>query len=215
MQVDSFTVLLFGLFIKLLLGGLFAAYWFNNRGSPWFAWWGVALAAGSVTAGLYMLRPSTSSFLVMGIGNSLFLTAFACLWQGARVFERRRPLWFAVAAVPVFWITVCLIPGFIESVQLRIVVSSTLITGLVMATMLEFWRGREEALASRWPVIFVCLSASLFFAARIPLMGVLPFPFGSLPAQPGSIGAFNLTVIAHTLLLVVCLLYTSPSPRDS
>ena len=203
MQVDSFTVLLFGLFIKLLLGGLFAAYWFNNRGSPWFAWWGVALASGSLTAGLYMFRPSTSSFLVMGVGNALFLAAFACLWQGARVFERRRPLWLAVAAVPVLWLTACLVPGFIESVHLRIVVSSSLVAGLLIATMREFWRGREETLASRWPVIFVCLSASLFFAARIPLMGVLPFPFGALPMQPGSIGAFNLTVIAHTLLLVV------------
>ena len=203
MQVDSFTVLLFGLLIKLVLGGLFAAYWFNNRGSPWFGWWGVALASGSLTAALYMVRPSTASFLTMGVGNALFLTAFACLWQGARSFEKRRPLWLAVAAVPASWLAACLIPGFIDSVQLRIVVSSCLVAAVLIATMLEFWRGREESLASRWPVIFVCASLSLFFAARIPLMGVLPFPFGALPAQPGSIGAFNLTVIAHTLLLVV------------
>jgi diguanylate cyclase (GGDEF)-like protein len=203
MQVDSFTVLLFGLFIKLLLGGLFAAYWFNNRGSPWFAWWGVSLASGSLTAALYMLRPSTSSFLVMGVGNAFFLTAFACLWQGARAFERRRPLWPAVVAVPALWLTACLIPGFIESVHLRIVLSSSLIAAVLIATALEFWRGREESLPSRWPVIFVCASLSLFFAARMPLMTILPFPFGALPMQPGSIGAFNLTVIAHTLLLVV------------
>jgi diguanylate cyclase (GGDEF)-like protein len=203
MQVDSFTVLLFGLLIKLVLGGLFATYWLNNRGSPWFGWWSVSLAVGSVTAGLYMFRPSTSSYLVMGVGNACFLTAFACLWQGARVFEKRAALWLAVAAVPVFWLTVCLVPGFLDSVPLRIVVSSSLVTGLLIATMHEFWRGREEALASRWPVIFVCLSLSLIFAARIPLMAVLPFPFGGLPAQPGSIGAFNLTVFAHTLLLVV------------
>ena len=60
MQVDSFTVLLFGLLIKLVLGGLFAAFWFNNRGSPWFGWWSASLACGSVTAALYMLRPSVA-----------------------------------------------------------------------------------------------------------------------------------------------------------
>ena len=203
MQVDSFTVLLFGLLIKLVLGGLFAGFWFNSRGAPWFGWWGAALAAGSLTAGLYMLRPSTSSFLVIGVGNALFFTAFACLWQGARAFERRPPLWLAVAALPAVWLAACLIPGFIDSVHLRIIVSSIIVSAVVLATALEFWRGREEALASRWPVIGVCLSAALIFAARIPLMAVLPFPFGVLPAQPGSIGAFNLTVIAHTLLLVV------------
>jgi diguanylate cyclase (GGDEF)-like protein len=203
MQVDSFTVLLFGLLIKLVLGGLFAAFWFNNRGSPWFGWWGASLACGSLTAALYMLRPSVASFLILGLGNACFLAAFACLWQGARAFEKRRPLWLAVAAVPAFWLMACAIPGFLESVHLRIVLSSSLIAGLVAVTALEFWRGREEPLASRWPVIFVCVSLAMIFAARIPLMGVLPFPFGALPVQPGSIGAFNLTVIAHTLLLVV------------
>ena len=108
-----------------------------------------------------------------------------------------------MVAVPAFWLTACAIPGFLESVHLRIVLSSSLIAGLVAVTALEFWRGREEPLASRWPVIFVCVSLAVIFAARIPLMAVLPFPFGALPAQPGSIGAFNLTVIAHTLLLVV------------
>src|SRR5262245_4877631 len=106
MQVDSFTVLLFGLLIKLVLGGLFAAYWFNNRGSPWLGWWAVSLASGTLTAGLYMLRPSTASFLVLGVGNACFLTAFTCLWQGARAFERRRPIWLVVAAVPAVWIGV-------------------------------------------------------------------------------------------------------------
>ena len=34
-------------------------------------------------------------------------------------------------------------------------------------------------------------------------MSFLPFPFGALPIQSGSIGAFNLSVFAHTLLLAV------------
>ena len=43
MQIDSFTVLLFGLFIKLVLGGLFLVFWFKQRGAPWYAWWSAAL----------------------------------------------------------------------------------------------------------------------------------------------------------------------------
>src|SRR5262245_22633052 len=70
MAVDSFTVLLFGLLIKLVLGGLFAAYWLNNRGSPWFAWWGAALACGSLTAALFMLRASPDAFPTIGLGNA-------------------------------------------------------------------------------------------------------------------------------------------------
>jgi hypothetical protein len=33
MAIDSFTVLLFALFVKLLLGALFAAFWIKNRTS--------------------------------------------------------------------------------------------------------------------------------------------------------------------------------------
>ena len=157
MQVDSFTVLLFGLFIKLLLGGLFAAFWFNNRSSPWFAWWGAALGSGSFTAALFMLRTSREDFITIGIGNSFFIVAFACLWQGARVFEKRRPLWAVVFAAPACWVAISLVPGFLESVHLRILVSSCIVVPLMVATTLEFWRGRHEPLASRWLVTVVCV----------------------------------------------------------
>jgi diguanylate cyclase (GGDEF)-like protein len=209
MQVDSYTVLLFGLFVKLLLGGLFAAFWLNSRSSPWFGWWSVALASGSVTAALFMLRGAAENYLTIGIGNSFFIVAFVCFWQGARSFERRRPIWAATIAVPVFWLAICLVPGFLENLPLRIVTSSALVATLLALSALEFWRGRDEPLASRWPVIFICSSLALFFVSRIPLMGLVPFPFGMLPMQPGVLGAFNLFVFAHTLLFAVLVVAMS------
>ena len=63
MPIDSFTVLLFGLFIKLVLGALFVVFWLKNRAAPWFAWWSASLLLGGVTSALYMLarRGRTSS----------------------------------------------------------------------------------------------------------------------------------------------------------
>ena len=46
MPIDSFTVLLFGLFIKLVLGALFVVFWLNSRSSPWFGWWSATLLLG-------------------------------------------------------------------------------------------------------------------------------------------------------------------------
>ena len=43
MQIDSFTVLLFGLFIKAVLGGLFLVFWYKQRSATWYAWWSGAL----------------------------------------------------------------------------------------------------------------------------------------------------------------------------
>jgi diguanylate cyclase (GGDEF)-like protein len=44
---------------------------------------------------------------------------------------------------------------------------------------------------------------------RIPLMAFMPFPFGALPMEPGWLGAFNLIIFSHTLLLVVLMVALS------
>jgi diguanylate cyclase (GGDEF)-like protein len=209
MPIDSFTVLLFGLFIKLLLGVMFGAFWLNNRSSMWFAWWGAALVSGSVTAALFMLRAGGENYLTLGIGNAFLIAAIACTWQGARTFEKRDPLWLPALAAPGIWLIACLVPGFTSTVEYRIALSSALIATLLVLAALECWRGRREALASRWPVMLIFCSMALFFALRIPLMGLLPFPFGALPMQPGWLGAFNLIMFGHTFLLVVLVVAMS------
>jgi diguanylate cyclase (GGDEF)-like protein len=209
MPIDSFTVLLFGLFVKLLLGALFSVFWLKNRTSLWFAWWGAALVFGSVTSALFMLRASGENYLTLGIGNAILIAAIACTWQGARTFEKREPLWLPTLAAPGIWLAACMVPGFMGAVEFRIALSSTIVATLLVLAAVECWRGRHEALASRWPVMLLFCSMALFFALRIPLMGVLPFPFGALPMQPGWLGAFNLIMFGHTFLLVVLMVAMS------
>jgi diguanylate cyclase (GGDEF)-like protein len=211
MPIDSFTVLLFGLVIKLLLGVLFIVFWMKTRNATWFAWWAGSLLLGSVTSTLFMLRAATAgeNFLTIGIGNACLLTALACCWQGARAFERRPPIWSAVLVPPALWAAVCATPVFMASLPYRIVLSSCLAVPLLALSASEFWRGRAEQLPSRWPIIVIFASFSLFFAARIPLVGSMPFPFGVLPMQAGWLGAFNLLMFAHTLLLTVLIVAIS------
>ena len=184
MQIDSFTVLLFALTIKLVLGGLFAVFWLKNRAAPWFLWWGFALALGSVTALLFMLRTTIENYVTLGIGNAFLIAAVACTWQGARAFEKRPPQWLPVVAAPLGWLIVCLVPGFIENIEYRIAVSSTIVASMFAMAGRECWSGRRESLSSRWPVIVLFGSLTLFFALRVPLMELLPFPFGALPMRP-------------------------------
>jgi diguanylate cyclase (GGDEF)-like protein len=114
-----------------------------------------------------------------------------------------------VLAAPAIWLAVCLVPGFIYSIEYRIALSSTMVAVMFSMAGWECWRGRHEALSSRWPVIVILCSLVLFFAMRIPLMQFLPFPFGALPMQPGWLGAFNLIMFGHTFLLVVLVVAMS------
>ena len=91
MPIDSFTVLLFGLFIKLLLGVLFLVFWLKTRARRGLPGGAVAAArrgsprccsCGAAPDGLPTSASATPSLLA----------ALACCWQGARAFDSgRRP----------------------------------------------------------------------------------------------------------------------------
>jgi diguanylate cyclase (GGDEF)-like protein len=205
MQIDSFTVLFCGLFVKATLSVLFLTFWFNERRSGWYVWWSATFLMGGAASALFMLRGHAPDFLTMGLGNSLLIAAFACAWQGVRVFERRKPLWLPVLIAPSLWLAACFVPRFMEDIAARVVYSSALIAPLLAMGAFEFWRGRGEALPSRWPLIAMFMSFSLFFLLRIPFVGLLPFPFGALPMHPGWLGAFNLAMFFHTIIITVLI----------
>jgi diguanylate cyclase (GGDEF)-like protein len=209
MYIDAFTVFLFGLLVKVPLASLFLVFWLNNRRASWFAWWSATLLLAGLTTLILLVGNLRGDFFGIGLAVASLVAAMACCWQGARAFEKRPPLWLPVFAVPGVWLVACLVPGFLECVGCRVVLSSCLLSPVLALTAVEFWRGREERLPSRWMVIALFASIALIFAARIPLVGVAPFPFGALPAEPAWVAGFNLVMFFHTILLAVLLVAMS------
>jgi diguanylate cyclase (GGDEF)-like protein len=101
------------------------------------------------------------------------------------------------------------VPDFFAHTAYRLVVSSILLALMNALTAIEFWRGRDERLMSRWMVIALFASFSLFFAVRVLLIGAAPFPFGALPVEPAWLAAFNMIMFFHTIILVVLLVALS------
>ena len=208
MQIDSYTVLFFGLAVKGLLGVLFLYFWIRDRQTP-FGWWSATLLLGAVTTAFFMLRCFAPNLLAVGLGNIILITAVNCCWQGARAFHRRPPFWPALIGAPALWLAFCLVPGFMDNVAARVVVSSLIIAPLLALSGVEFWRGRDEMLPARWPIIGLFASLAAFFAARIVFVNVAPFPFGALPMEQGWVGGFNLIIFFHTMLLTVLIVALS------
>lgn len=208
MYVDTFTVLLFGFLVKMPLGVLFLVFWISGRRANGFAWWSLALLLGGIAGATFMTRGFAPEFFTIGIGVAALIAAFDCCWQGARTFAGRRPV-HVTLVLPLLWLAICFVPGFMENVGQRVIVSSALVAPLTALTAFEFWRGRGEALPSRWAVIILFTSVSLLFLTRIVLVDVAPFPFGALPADGASIAAFNLFLLLHTILICVLLVAMS------
>jgi diguanylate cyclase (GGDEF)-like protein len=208
MAIDSFTVLLFGLLIKLVLGAMFMAFWLRNRSAPWFAWWAATLLLGAVTSSLYIVF-GAENFISVALGNAILVASITCCWQGARTFNRRLPLWGTLLLTPALWLAACSVEGFATNIPYRVVLSSSLIAMLLVLSATEFWRGRAEPLPSRWPIIVIFISFGCIFAIRVPLIDVAPFPFGTLPGEPGWLGAFNLLMSSQAIMLSVLLVAVS------
>lgn len=201
--LDSATVLLFGLLVKVLLAALFFVFWYRSRRAVWFAWWGASLLLGAAAAGNILLRGFEPDFFSLGITVAFLIAAFGSVWQGARAFERRAPLWLPFLGAIAAWLAFACAPGLFGHAPYRVVVSSLLVSSVLALTAVEFWRGRAERLPSRWMIIALSASLSLFFAIRIPLVAVAPFPFGAQLAVPAWLSVYNMIMFSHTIVLVV------------
>ena len=124
---------------------------------------------------LFGMYGSVSEAISIDLANALLLLSFAITWSGARVFDGRAPLPMYIVMGTVSWIICAHLPSFSGELQMRILLSSGIITCYTWLTAYEFWRGRSEPLVSRWPAIFMLFAHGALFLLRTPLAAILPW----------------------------------------
>ena len=197
MNLDVNTLFLVTIYVEAILGLLLLFAWAQNTAITAVAWWGFAhlLRAASVT--LFGLYGSASDLISIDLANAILFTSFAVTWTGARLFDHRKPQYVLLFAGAALWLVACRIPGFTDSFDLRVLVSSGIITAYTWATAFEFWRGRSEPLVSRWPAIFMLFAHGALYLLRTPLVALLPW----LPPGHQMLESVWLTVLSFEALL--------------
>jgi diguanylate cyclase (GGDEF)-like protein len=175
MNLDINTLFLVTIYVEAILGLLLLFAWAQNTAITAVAWWGFAhlLRAASVT--LFGLYGSVSNIISIDLANAILFTSFALTWTGARLFDHRKPEFVLLFAGAALWLVACRIPGFTDSFDLRLLLSSGIITAYTWAAAFEFWRGRSEPLVSRWPAIFMLFAHGALYLLRTPLGDLLPW----------------------------------------
>jgi diguanylate cyclase (GGDEF)-like protein len=92
----------------------------------------------------------------------------------------------------------CRISLFADSPGARIIVASCLLALLAFLAAREFWRGRDEPLMSRWPLIVVLLTHATTLLLRVP----------AVLFSPSFRDQFALSRLSFTLLAFATLLFT-------
>ena len=71
------------------------------------------------------------------------------------------------------WLLACRLQTFATMVELRVLVSTGIVTAYTWLAAYEFWHGRDEALISRWPAIFMLFAHGALFLLRTPIGAVV------------------------------------------
>jgi diguanylate cyclase (GGDEF)-like protein len=197
MNLDVNTLFLVTIYVEAILGLLLLFVWAQNTAISAVAWWGFAHLLRAASVMLFGLYGAVPDLISIDFANALLFTSFALTWTGARVFDHYRPqpiLLFAGAAI---WLIAFRIPGFAQAYDLRVLMSSAIITTYTWATAYEFWRGRSEPLVSRWPAIFMLFAHGALYLLRTPLGAMLPWS----PAGNQVFASVWLTVLSFEALL--------------
>lgn len=206
MQLDSLTILIGACVLLGLLALVFVGAWARHRQNKWLLWFGLPLLAAAVGT-LGFTRPGwEADTLAITVGNGLRIVAIGAYWQGCRVFEGRPLKLWPVAAALILWVGLCLLPDFVAAKTLRVALTSVIAAGFTAAAAFELWRGREERLASRWPLIAAFASFGVGMLLRAVFAPIVPFPMGGAPDDPFWFGILVVFIFGHAMLAGLLML---------
>jgi diguanylate cyclase (GGDEF)-like protein len=206
MDLDVNTLFMVTMHVEIMLGLLLFFAWAQSFGKRALAWWGSAHLMRAVSIMLFGLHGSVPSSLSIDLANAVLFASFALTWCGARVFDRRSPEpAFALVGVAV-WLLVCRLQVFSESAQLRALIGSGIVTTYLWLAAYEFWRGRAEALVSRWPAIFMLFAHGALFLLRTPLGAALQAPSDKSLVLSGWLELLSLEALLFTISIAFILL---------
>jgi diguanylate cyclase (GGDEF)-like protein len=175
MNLDIHTLFLVTIYVEGMLGLLLLFAWVQNTAITAVAWWAWAHLLRAASIALFGTFGSASDLISIDLANALLFTSFALTWTGARVFGGRELSPTGLLFGAALWLALSKLPSVADSIETRMLVSSTIIATYSWMTAYEFWLGREEPLVSRWPAIFMLFAHGALFMLRTPLSLVLPW----------------------------------------
>ena len=207
MNLDVNTLFLVTIYVEAILGLLLLFAWVQNTAITAVAWWGFAHLLRAASVMLFGLYGSVPDVVSIDIANAILFTAFALTWTGARVFDHLRPQPLLLFAGAIMWLVLCRTPLVAGSFDMRVLVSSGIITAYTWATAYEFWRGRSEPLVSRWPAIFMLFAHGALYLLRTPFGAMLPWsPTGNEVFESVWLTVLSFEALLFTISIAFILL---------
>jgi diguanylate cyclase (GGDEF)-like protein len=203
MTLDLPTLLIVAVFILTIAASLLLVTWLQNPDVRALALWAASFALAAIGVALFVIRgsvPDNSSIL---IGYAILTASYGVMWMGVRSFEGRSTSTPLMLAGTIVWLFAGQFELFYGSPKARAALVSTIVVAYSVMSAVEFWRGRDERLMSRVPIIVLLLAHALVFLIRIPLADTVPL----LSSSDDSHSGWLTFVIFEVIFYVFCMTY--------
>jgi diguanylate cyclase (GGDEF)-like protein len=168
MIIDLPTLMIAGSFVSAISGVFLIFAWLQTDRAYGMLWWAAAdlvLATAIPIMASPDLRPGEPA-LVAAI--TLLNLSPALIWASARAVNNRRVDFAVVGSGAVVWLIAYAMPVVRAETRIQVALNLAIVAIFLTAAAYEFWRGRDEKLMSRWPLIMLLgLHAGFSSAAAI------------------------------------------------
>ena len=174
MQLDVHTMFVVTIAVTVILGCLLIYAWYQHRKIPALAWWGSAHMVASAGVWLVSRQGLVSDFWSIEAANALLFVAAGMTWTGARLFDGNRVSLVGTFGGAIVWLLAAQIWNFMATPQGPVAFSSMMIALYTFGAAIEFWRGRDENLISRLPLIVLLSMHGTIYFVRVVLALFVP-----------------------------------------
>ncbi len=175
MDLDVNTLFMVTMHVEIMLGLLLFFAWAQNFSKRALAWWGSAhlmRAVSIMLLGLHGIGARLAFDRFRQCGAVRLVRADLVRRAGVRPPQARSRRWRWSASRSGCSPAAC--RRSCRRRELRALLGSGIVTTYIWLTAYEFWRGRDEALVSRWPAIFMLFAHGALFLLRTPLGSQMP-----------------------------------------
>jgi diguanylate cyclase (GGDEF)-like protein len=171
MSLDSITLYFVATMIAALLGAMLL-FFGKQQHSAALNWWGTAYLVGAAAVALWTLVSGALGEMLSLALNAVGFLACGMVWNAARIFHGRKPMWPGLLLGPIVWIGAVVNLDHSAS-TLRMTIGAGIIAIYASLTAAELLTERRKSLTRRWPAIVVPVLHGLVLMLPILIGDVL------------------------------------------
>jgi diguanylate cyclase (GGDEF)-like protein len=193
MSLDSITLYLVATMVAALLGAMLL-FFGSQENNAALRWWGTAYLMGAASVALWTMAGERLGEMWSLALNAVGFMACGMVWNAARVFHGRKPIWPGLLLGAMAWVAAVLSLDP-NNAALRLTLGAAIVAVYAALTATELWSERRKSLQRRWPAFLVPVLHGFVLMLPIVLGDLL------LPADEKFGSSIWMTVFSIELVL--------------